>query len=108
MSYVKKARSRDGESIEKSLNRYNLNYKLVFNFDTFASVKATVTEGLAVGVLPVTLAKHDIKLGNLIEYPPHKKAINFGEHRICITCLESHRKEPRIRELFQNLTKIEY
>ncbi len=100
-SYVQRAFDQEGRSIAFHLAERAIAHELTYDFDTFVSVKAVVEEGLAVGVLPLSLAAASINKGDLVEW-----AKPFGIHRICATCLEADRKDPRIKALIQTLEKI--
>lgn len=104
-SYVRRAHGKDGKNIERYLRERKIRHELVYDLDTFISVKAAVAEGLCVGVLPLSLADRDLKSGRLEFFPEKNNFASFGEHRICATCLEDRRTDPRIIAILKMLTK---
>lgn len=100
-SYVQRAADRNGVLIETHLRERKINSELIYDFDTFVSVQAIVHTGLAVGVLPITFAKEYVRRKELTPFKIHGSEQHFGEHRICVTCLESRRKDPRIKAVSQ-------
>lgn len=94
-SFVQRAFDRNGKTIEDHLRNHKIEYNLLYDFDSFTSVKAVTLEGLAIGVLPSVSVTNDLKKGDLQEVTI-KGLTSFGEHRVCATSLEERRKDVQI------------
>lgn len=95
LSYVRRAYDREGITIHEHLRRLEIENQLIYDFDTFVSVRAIAEENLAVAVLPMSLASSE-PYKRLVPYKISGREVDFGEHRICVTCLEERRKDPRL------------
>jgi len=104
-SYVQRASDREGKSIKNHLLSKNIEHDLVYDFDSFVSVRAVALEGLAIGILPTSLAMADLKKGTLRELTLKGLSI-FGEHRICATSLEERRKDLQISSVVKTIKQI--
>jgi len=94
VSYVRRAYDREHITIEEHLRRLKIENQLIYDFDTFVSSRAVAEENLAVAVLPLSLVSENHK--KLAPYKISGREIHFGEHRLCVTCLEERRKDPRL------------
>jgi DNA-binding transcriptional LysR family regulator len=94
VSYVRRAYDREGITIEEHLRRLKIENQLIYDFDTFVSSRAVAEESLAIAVLPLSLGSEDHK--KLAPYKISGRVVHFGEHRLCVTCLENRRKDTRL------------
>lgn len=106
ISYVKRATDRRDVTIEQHLNRSRHKFDLRYSVESFTMVRALVAEGVCVGVLPVRMAKKLVKDGSLVPYLPKEKLENFGEHRICATCVHDLRSEAKISKIIDILRAV--
>jgi DNA-binding transcriptional LysR family regulator len=98
ISYVRGALDRHGRAIGEQLASLDLDgcFDYRYAVETFSMVRSLVLEGICAGVLPLRLASKYMESGRLLCVKIGKKSVEFGEHRICATCLTDLKGEPNI------------
>lgn len=105
LTYVRRAYDREGRNIQEHLDRLAIENQLIYDFDTFVSARAIAEENLAVAALPLSLATSE-HYTRLIPYKISGREVCFGEHRLCVTCLEERRKDSRLIAISKILKKV--
>lgn len=103
ISYVKKAFDHLGMDIEQHLSRLHPNFDVRYAVESFTTVRALVAEGVCAGILPVQIVRTLVKAGTLVTFPDPRKHPFFGEYKVCATCIDDMRREPKIAKLFEIL-----
>ena len=106
ISYVKRAVDRKNIPIEYHLKRQRGEFDLRYCVESFTMVRSLVSEGLCVGVLPLRLANNLLKTDSIVPFAPTSKYEHFGEHRICATCVDDLKKEPKISKVIDLLRVV--
>lgn len=104
LSYVRRAHDRNQVSVGEHLRKVSSSFEFLYDVESFTLVRSFILADVCVGVLPYRMAEAYLKRGEIVSYPAGERLREFGEHRICVTCLESSRSEERYRALF-NLLK---
>jgi DNA-binding transcriptional LysR family regulator len=105
ISYVRKAVDRNGMTIEYHIRKTGLPTTLRYDVESFTMVRSFVLEDICIGVLPLQMAAGYLKRGTIIPFGVEKSPKPFGEHRICITCLDSSKHDQKIRLLMTLLQR---
>lgn len=103
VSYVKRAFDHEKRTIQEHLRKRHVDHDLLFDFDSFTSVRAVTLEEMAVGVMPTSLVQEELDKGKLKPFLVDGAPLYFGEHKVCVTCLEERRKDPRLAEVIKVL-----
>ena len=101
--YVPTAKDGKGRTIEKTLKEARLGRLHQYDLDSFDSVKALVTEGLGVGVLPVRLAAQNVQSGQLLAVSMPGIGRKFGQHQFYCSLLSQDMDDVRIATTVQEL-----
>jgi DNA-binding transcriptional LysR family regulator len=102
MSFVRHAVDRQGQSIETHLKRFKVNFELRYNVESFTMARSLANEGLCISVLPRSLGI----ASKLLSFKHEGREFDFGQHRICVTTLESLRKESRSKAVVSALREV--
>lgn len=106
ISYAKKAFDHLGINIEQHLGHFRQGFDLRYSVESFTTVRALVTEGVCVGVLPFSMAKNHLQEGLVCPFLPEKKFERFGDYKVCVTCVEDLKNDPRIAKISQILKTV--
>jgi DNA-binding transcriptional LysR family regulator len=102
--YVSTAKDGKGRTIEKTLKEARIGRLHQYDLDSFDSVKALVSEGLGVGVLPVRLAAQSVQSGELLPVSMPGIGKRFGQHQFYCSLLTQDMDDVRIATTVKELS----
>jgi DNA-binding transcriptional LysR family regulator len=99
IAVVPKAIDRNGFGTSQHLHSVMNNLDVRYDLESFTMVRSFILRDVCIGVLPLRLAAPLLESGKLQKIDFNRRIKDFGEHRICVTFLESRRNEVRLKAI---------